>query len=172
MGGENVCLGGRAGGDGLWGGDGTLWGVWPSSGGWVDNYGTLYQNPGSNITPSSYELWRLKYSGSNITPEPKYYQTYVHCIKILGVTLHQVLMKYEDLNIVGVTLPQNLNMIRTIYTIKPLEQHYTRFLIYEVLTHCLYYMMWIPCDMYFLSVPNILTLWPWPWILTYFKKKT
>ena len=109
--------------------------------------------------------------GVTLPPEPKYYQNYIHYIKILGVTLHQVLMKYEDLNIVGVTLPQKLNMINTIYTIKPLEQHYTRFLIYEVLTLCWYYMIWIPCDMYFLSVPNILTLWPWPLILTYFWKK-
>ena len=28
--------------------------------------------------------------------------------------------------------------------------------------------MWIPCDKTFLSVTKILTLWPWPWLLTYF----
>ena len=28
----------------------------------------------------------------------------------------------------------------------------------------------IPCDMTFLSIPKFLTLWPWPWLLTYFWK--
>ena len=28
----------------------------------------------------------------------------------------------------------------------------------------------IPCDKTFLSVPKMLTLWPWPWLLTYFSK--
>ena len=30
--------------------------------------------------------------------------------------------------------------------------------------------MWIPCEKTFLSVPKILTLWPWPWLLTFFWK--
>ena len=30
--------------------------------------------------------------------------------------------------------------------------------------------MWVPCDKIFLSIPKCLTLWPWPWLLTYFKK--
>ena len=30
--------------------------------------------------------------------------------------------------------------------------------------------MCIPCDKTFLSVPKILTSWPWPWLLTYFWK--
>ena len=39
----------------------------------------------------------LNIVGVTLTPEPKYYQNYVYYIKILGVTLHQVLfMKYED----------------------------------------------------------------------------
>ena len=29
----------------------------------------------------------------------------------------------------------------------------------------------IPCGKTFLSIPKILTLWPWPWLLTYFWKK-
>ena len=28
----------------------------------------------------------------------------------------------------------------------------------------------IPCDKTFLSIPKVLTLWPWPWLLTYFWK--
>ena len=28
----------------------------------------------------------------------------------------------------------------------------------------------IPCDKTFLSIPKFLTLWPWPWLLTYFWK--
>ena len=28
----------------------------------------------------------------------------------------------------------------------------------------------IPCDNTFLSIPLFLTLWPWPWLLTYFWK--
>ena len=28
----------------------------------------------------------------------------------------------------------------------------------------------IPCGKTFLSIPKILTLWPWPWLLTYFWK--
>ena len=31
--------------------------------------------------------------------------------------------------------------------------------------------MWITCEKTFLSVPKILILWPWPWLLTYFRKK-
>ena len=31
--------------------------------------------------------------------------------------------------------------------------------------------MLVPCDKTFLSVPKNLTLWPWPWLLTYFWKK-
>ena len=33
--------------------------------------------------------------------------------------------------------------------------------------------MWMPCEKTFLPVPKILTLWPWPWLLTYLclKKK-
>ena len=31
--------------------------------------------------------------------------------------------------------------------------------------------MCIPCGKTFLLVPNILTFWPWPWLLTYFWKK-
>ena len=30
--------------------------------------------------------------------------------------------------------------------------------------------MWVPYDMTFLFVPKILTLWPWPWLLTYFSR--
>ena len=30
--------------------------------------------------------------------------------------------------------------------------------------------MLVPCDKTFLSVPKKLTLWPWPWLLTYFWK--
>ena len=30
--------------------------------------------------------------------------------------------------------------------------------------------MLVPCDKTFLSVPKTLTLWPWPWLLTYFWK--
>ena len=30
--------------------------------------------------------------------------------------------------------------------------------------------MLVPCDKTFLSVPKNLTLWPWPWLLTYFWK--
>ena len=30
--------------------------------------------------------------------------------------------------------------------------------------------MRVPCDKTFLSVPKILTSWPWPWLLTYFWK--
>ena len=30
--------------------------------------------------------------------------------------------------------------------------------------------MWIPCDKTFLSIPKFLTLWPWPWHLTFFSK--
>ena len=30
---------------------------------------------------------------------------------------------------------------------------------------------WIPCFKIFLSVPQILTFWPWPWFLTYFSQK-
>ena len=30
--------------------------------------------------------------------------------------------------------------------------------------------MLVPCDKTFLSIPKILTLWPWPWLLTYFWK--
>ena len=30
--------------------------------------------------------------------------------------------------------------------------------------------MLVPCDKTFLSVPKNLTLWPWPWLLTYFCK--
>ena len=29
----------------------------------------------------------------------------------------------------------------------------------------------IPCGKTFLSIPKSLTLWPWPWLLTYFWKK-
>ena len=29
----------------------------------------------------------------------------------------------------------------------------------------------IPCDKTFVLIPKFLTLWPWPWLLTYFKKK-
>ena len=42
MGGE--LLGGPAGGDGIVGDDGTLWGLWPSSGGWVGNYASNIQD--------------------------------------------------------------------------------------------------------------------------------
>ena len=38
MGGEFFFLGVMRGGDGPLGGDSSLWGVWPSSGGWVGNY--------------------------------------------------------------------------------------------------------------------------------------
>ena len=31
--------------------------------------------------------------------------------------------------------------------------------------------IYIPCDKTFPWVPKVLTLWPWPWSLTYFKKK-
>ena len=31
--------------------------------------------------------------------------------------------------------------------------------------------MLVPCDKTFLPVPKNLTLWPWPWLLTYFWKK-
>ena len=31
-------------------------------------------------------------------------------------------------------------------------------------------LMLVPCDKTFLSVPKNLTLWPWPWLLTYFWK--
>ena len=30
--------------------------------------------------------------------------------------------------------------------------------------------MYVPCDKTFLFVPKVLTLWPWPWLLTYFWK--
>ena len=31
--------------------------------------------------------------------------------------------------------------------------------------------MLVPCDKTFLSIPKNLTLWPWPWLLTFFWKK-
>jgi hypothetical protein len=35
-------------------------------------------------------------------------------------------------------------------------------------TRALIFYMSIPCDKNFLSVPTVLTSWPWPWCLTYF----
>ena len=42
MGGDNFCLGGPAGGDGMWRVMALCGGVWPSSGGWLGNYATKW----------------------------------------------------------------------------------------------------------------------------------